>query len=280
MDLIAFAGSALLIWASEGPFGRFLASKGLVRRNYAGRPIPTSYGVLLLLASLPFYLLAASVPGDAGITLRISLAAFAFGLLGFADDRWGDRSVGGLKGHFRKLLHEREMTTGAVKALAGGWVAVILAGTLHPGQPLPWAVSALLIALTANSLNLVDTRPARAVALFLAGTGLVLVAYGLKRAGIPAALWVLPGAALAYLPVERARRGMLGDSGANGLGGALGFMFAMAFGFWVQLFLVGALLGFHAFTERRSLNEYIREHPRLHRFDLWVQGRDQEADEK
>lgn len=272
IEWMVFLGPAVLVWATEGMFGRALASKGLVRTNYAGNPIPTSYGLLLLMATLPFYMLSYSLPGSGGIAVRIVTAVLAFGLLGFADDRWGDRSVGGLKGHFRKLFREREMTTGAMKALAGAWVSILLAISLFPGQVFHWMVAAAMIALMANGLNLVDTRPVRAVGIFLVGTGVVLLLFKILRGEVPAALVVLPGAVLAYLPVERARKGMLGDSGANMLGGALGLTLAMVLPLPVKIVVVALLLAFHLFTERRSLNEFLQERPRLNALDEWVQG--------
>ncbi|MFO1534026.1 MAG: PLP-dependent transferase, partial [Thermoplasmatota archaeon] len=46
--------------------------------------------------------------------------------------RWGDRSVGGLRGHFRALARG-QLTTGAVKALGGGAAAVAIAAALEGG---------------------------------------------------------------------------------------------------------------------------------------------------
>jgi UDP-N-acetylmuramyl pentapeptide phosphotransferase/UDP-N-acetylglucosamine-1-phosphate transferase len=267
-----FIGPLMGVWAFEAAFGRFLASKGLVRSNYAGHPIPTSYGLLLFLAVMPFYLLALLLPGLSAYLLQYLIVALAFTLLGFADDRWGDRSVGGLKGHFRKLLRERELTTGATKALVGSWVALIVAATLIPGSIGKLILDAVLIALAANALNLVDTRPARSVVLFLIGT--LLAGWLLSRSytGTPPILWALPGASLAYLPVERSRRGMLGDSGSNLLGGTLGLSLVLALGFWGKLLAVAALVAFHVFTERRSLNAYIKERPLLRKLDEWIAG--------
>jgi UDP-N-acetylmuramyl pentapeptide phosphotransferase/UDP-N-acetylglucosamine-1-phosphate transferase len=262
----------MAVWAFEAGFGRFLVFKGLVRSNYAGRPLPTSYGLLLLLAALPFYLLSWLLPGASPYILQFMIVALAFTGLGFADDRWGDRSVGGLKGHFRKLLHEREMTTGALKALVGSWVGLVVSTMLIPPNLVELVLNAALIALTANAMNLIDTRPARSVVLFLVGTLIAGLFMARNLTGIPPALWALPGAALAYLPVERSRRGMLGDAGSNLLGGTLGLSFALALGLWGKLLWVGLLIGFHWFTEKRSLNAYLKDRPLLRRLDEYIQG--------
>ena len=272
--LLAFLGPALLVWSLIKPFGQGLRAHGLARENFKGDVIPVSYGLLLLTASLPIYLILYVLKVSPEWSIRLVAAAMAFGLLGFADDRWGDRSVGGLKGHFRKLLRERTLTTGASKALGGGGAALLLSATLRPvGSPV-WLMDAAIIALSANALNLADTRPVRALALFYAGTVLVAATLLLSRAPVPPALWVLPGAALPYLPVERARRGMLGDSGSNFLGGVMGLALVMSVPPNVRFLVALVLVGFHVFTEKRSLNAFIRDHRPLCRLDEWLRGPD------
>ena len=272
MTPVVLIGPALIVLVLRESFGRWLASIGLSRPNYAGRPIPTGYGLLLLMASLPFCAMAFLLPTESAAAARVAATALAFGGLGFIDDRWGDRSVGGLKGHFRALVAERRLTTGALKALCGAWTALILAATLQPAGFVDLLVSAALIALAANSLNLVDTRPMRAIALFYLGTAAsmsVLMWYG---AGTPMSFWAVPGAVAAYVPAERARDGMLGDSGANLLGALVGLELAMALPLWGRAALVVLLVAFHVFTERVSLNAYIEKHPFLRRIDRWIQG--------
>src|SRR5207244_2527948 len=155
--------------------------------------------------------------------------AFGFALLGLADDLWGDRSTGGLRGHFRALAQGR-VTTGAVKALGGAVLALaVAAGQAWPTPPaLPgWlarvVLQAALVALTANAINLLDLRPLRALKGF-AASGLPLFlwcAAGGNAASI-AALGALLGAAAVYAPFEARRRAMLGDAGSNLLGAVLG----------------------------------------------------------
>ena len=73
--------------------------------------------------------------------------------------------------HLTALARGR-LTTGAVKAV-GGLAAGLAAGfILHPGRPAAIVLDALLIALTANLLNLLDLRPGRC----LKGFGLLSAA--------------------------------------------------------------------------------------------------------
>jgi hypothetical protein len=110
------------------------------------------------------------------------------------------------------------------------------------------------------------------VALFLLASGVFAFCFVRFRTGVPIVYGVLPGASLAYLPVERARRGMLGDAGSNMLGGVLGLGMGMTLSPPAKLAVVALLLGFHYFTERRSLNAWIKAHPALDRVDRWLQG--------
>ena len=273
IEWIVFLGPALLVWATEGMFGRLLAAKGLVRPRRDGTPVPYGYGLLLLLSAFPFYLLSYSTPGGGGAAIRLGTAALSFGLLGFMADRWGDPSVGGWRGHLRKVVREYELTAGFLKVVAGVWVSLLLAGSLFAGHLLQWGVSALLIALTVNGMGRVDTRPVRAAAVYLVLTGIVLLTFRFSRDGIPAGLWPLLGAALAYLPVERAGKGRLGESGTGLRGGTLGFALVMALSLPLQVAALIVLLAFYAMTERRPLDEWFAERPRLKALDEGLQGR-------
>src|SRR5262249_7885664 len=133
-----------------------------------------------------------------------------YGLVGFVDDIWGDRAVGGFRGHLRLLVERGRLTTGMVKLAVGGGAALVLGiwvtgdaappllrSLLEPAVPssasLPpladhtpaappdWlgflkvVTAAAVIALGANTLNLFDLRPLRAlkIAVF---EGLLIIA--------------------------------------------------------------------------------------------------------
>jgi type IV secretory pathway TrbD component len=72
---------------------------------------------------------------------------------------------------------------------------------------------------------------------------------------------------LMVLPIDRAGKGMLGDTGSNLLGGVVGTALAIGLPLWMQATLTLALLLFHLWAERHSLTDYIERHPLLRTLD-------------
>ena len=198
----------------------------LARENFRGRAVYTGAGLLLVLAVLVVEAgrsgLGAVGLGDApGVNPARPLvlyAALGFGLLGFVDDVLGgeDRGFGG---HIAALAHGR-LTSGMVKLLGGAAIALVLASEVGFVTWQRLFADAVLIALAANVANLLDRRPGRVIkASLVAYVPLVLVA-GTGPIGV--AIAPLMGAALAILPEDLREAVMLGDTGANVLGGVLG----------------------------------------------------------
>jgi UDP-N-acetylmuramyl pentapeptide phosphotransferase/UDP-N-acetylglucosamine-1-phosphate transferase len=69
--------------------------------------------------------------------------------------------------------------------------------------------------------------------------------------------------------LEARRRVMLGDTGANALGGALGTAAAMLLPLWTQAAAVMLLLGFHLWAEKHSLSAWIEARPWARQVDGW-----------
>lgn len=268
-----------------------LARWGMARPNYAGRRIPTGAGALVAGLAVVAGVLSGrlfphhfpldfsphpfapghSLPATNGACL---LAIAWFALLGLADDLWGDRSVGGLRGHFRRLLTQGRWTSGTVKAVGGAAGAVAISSLIAPSWPerLP---AALVIALGANALNLLDTRPGRVTALYLFGWAMLeSAAFACGRRWLPAAPALLAGSALAFLPLDRGRRAMLGDAGSNALGAALGTLAAGLGNACATAVLAVALLWLHWRSECGSLNAAIARRAWASRLDAWLQGPD------
>ena len=261
-----------------GPLAVLLARCGLTRKNFAGRPIVAGVGLVF-----PLSVLAAAgwvwACGGRGIA-PVVVTVVAFALLGFLDDRWGDRSVGGLRGHLGGLLRGR-VTTGAVKFLSGGAVSVLGAAWMM-GLAL-WPISldgwlrALLggavVALSANTANLFDLRPLRTLKVS-AVVGIPLAVWGAVGVGSPVAL--LLAAALAAMPgyaVREARRTvMLGDTGSNPLGALLGITVVAVGCTPSQLGVMVVLLALHVYAERRSISKWIEAHEWARRVDRWGWG--------
>lgn len=246
--LTAAAGAALALVLLP-PSLKVLTRAGLVRENFRKEPIPVGYGVA---TALPAAVFAAFTGG--GI---LAAGLLGFSALGLIDDLFGDRSAGGFGGHLRALADGR-VTTGLVKAVVGGVFALVLAGVAGGGF-LAVVVDALLIALFANAVNLLDLRPGRALKAFLPlGGALALTGqFGL------AALF---GAGIAAWRVDLRARAMMGDAGSNALGAAIGIG-ALALPLWTRLLLVVLLIAFHAYTERASLTRAIERNAWLRRLD-------------
>ncbi len=94
-------------------------------------------------------------------------------------------------------------TTGVLKAV--GIPVLALAATRSVS-------GAALVSLSANGLNLLDTRPGRALKTFLAGAALLR---GPTRAYVAVAVMLAP--------YDLREMTMLGDAGSNALGAVLGY---------------------------------------------------------
>jgi hypothetical protein len=298
----------------------------LERRNFAGETISTGYGLAVWLpAALALgWSAMRGLPGAAPAVTALVI----FGLAGLADDLWGDRGASGFRGHLRHLAQHRRLTTGLVKLAVGGGAALALglwlAGDAAPAllrvllepsspsteslPPLPdlapkpppdWVglvqvlAGAAVIALGANTLNLFDLRPLRALKLYGFSTVLlvaVAVAPLLPTCRFPALppwwpSWLrgnpagpdiamaLLGpacvAALLYLPLEARRRAMLGDTGANALGALLGVAACVVVPLMGLVVLAIALGGINLYAETHSLSTLIQSQPLLNRIDQW-----------
>ena len=161
--------------------------------------------------------------------------------VGLADDLWSGPERG-FRAHLRGGA-----TTGTLK------LVVIPLWALWRTRSVSGAV---LVSLSANVWNQLDTRPGRALKAFLIGS--VLLGGRPRRA---VALAVL------LAPYDLREMTMLGDGGSNGLGAMLGLCSVNRFtgrGRWVA---IGALAGLTLLGERRSLGELIENTPVLRELD-------------
>jgi hypothetical protein len=164
-----------------------------------------------------------------GVTNGPAVAAIA--ALGLADDLWSGPERG-----FRAHLRSGR-TTGMLKLL--GIPAIGLVATRRVS-------GALLVGLAANALNQFDTRPGRALKVYLAAALAVDAPLGI---------------AVLLLPYDLREMAMLGDAGSNALGGLLGLKSVERFtgrGRWVA---IGALAGLTFLGERTSIGAWIERTP-------------------
>ncbi len=214
-----------LLWLLLRP--TFAGQPALLRQNHRGRPVATAAGVVLPLTLLLVEggraVAATAGVGAAGgpsaARAAVLVAALGFGLVGVFDDLAGTGERRGFRGHLGALRSGR-LTTGAAKLLVGGAVALVTVAPAAGGSAARLLADAALVALSANLANLLDRAPGRATKSGLAAFLVLAVATGAPSA--LAAVAVVAGAAGALLVDDLHERLMLGDAGANVLGGTIG----------------------------------------------------------
>jgi len=161
--------------------------------------------------------------------------------IGLADDLWSGPERG-FRAHLRAGA-----TTGTLKLV---------------GIPL-WALwrtrspsGAVLVALCANVLNQLDTRPGRALKAFLLGS---LLVRGTPRGAVAAAVLLAP--------YDHREMTMLGDAGSNALGAVLGLHSVRRLSGPRRIGAIGALAVLTVVADRRSLGELIESTPVLSSLD-------------
>ena len=225
--LLAFVVGAVTVQFLRLGAKNMLASPVLTRTNWRDVSVPTSGGILIVVAVLVIeagraVLGAAGIGHDPGLTIQRSevlFAVFGFGLLGLIDDLLGDSTSRGFTGHVKALLRG-EITTGFLKLFGGAGIAVVLVATpgFKTGRGL--LVDAVLIALAANLGNLLDRAPGRTIKAAL--IAYVPLAFVLGGGALGIAIAPVMGAAFGLLGDDVRERLMLGDAGANVIGAVLG----------------------------------------------------------
>jgi hypothetical protein len=159
--------------------------------------------------------------------------------IGVADDLWSGEERG-----FRAHLGAGA-TTGVLKLV--GIPAYALWRTRSVS-------GAILVGLSANVLNQLDTKPGRALKAYLAAS---------IPLGAPKAIAVL------LAPYDLREMAMLGDSGSNTLGAVLGFESVGRFTERQRWSAIAALAGLTLLGERRSLGSLIERTPVFRELDAW-----------
>jgi hypothetical protein len=181
--------------------------------------------------------------------LRLPLVGWVVGLvqpsvlpvaaIGVADDLWSGEERG-----FRAHLGTGA-TTGVLKLV--GIPAYALWRTRSVS-------GAILVGLSANVLNQLDTKPGRALKAYLLAS---------IPLGTPKAVAVL------LAPYDLREMAMLGDSGSNALGAMLGFESVGKFTERQRWSAIAALAGLTLLGERRSLGALIERTPVFRQVDAW-----------
>ena len=230
----------------------------LMRTNVSGRRVPAVLGGPLAIAAL-FVLALLQMTAALGwgavrtneTGLAVAVVIVIMALAGTFDDLRGNESARGFTGHLRAAA-SFSLTGGVVK-LASGAVAGLAAGLLVADGAAIVEV-ALLVALTANLVNLMDRAPGRAGKISLA------VAVPLVAVGDPG--WVVAAAGLfgalaGCLSLDLSERAMLGDAGANPLGAVLGLGLGVALETPGRVAAIALLVVLNAASERWSFSRAI-----------------------
>jgi UDP-GlcNAc:undecaprenyl-phosphate/decaprenyl-phosphate GlcNAc-1-phosphate transferase len=249
-----------------------LASPTLERENYRRARLPTAAGLLIVLAVLfveagRAVIGAIGIGADPGLDVPRSLTLFAvvgFGMLGFVDDVLGGDDARGFRGHLGEALRGH-LTTGFAKLAGGGALAVVLVASpgFVTGRRL--LTDAVLIALCANLANLLDRAPGR----MLKSSLVAYVPLALVLGGGPVGIALAPvmGGAIALLGDDLREHVMLGDTGANVIGGVLGLAVVLGCGDTVRLVTLVVVAALNVASEFVSFSAVIERVAPLRAFD-------------
>ncbi len=291
-----------------------LASRSLIRwfagakrtvRNYRGAKVPLGLGatwlvwaflVALLLPLAPW--LTAQLPAEAqsiGVALGYAASMLlpagvaVVTLAGLADDLLGTSKYRGLRGHF-KALSEGELTTGLMKLGVIVLMSLWATGPLLVGdKSVPWAAqpgvvtwfaAGVLVAGSANFVNLLDLRPGRALKV---STVMVLLALPAMAFTLPTLSGATPpspwevtvlvgvlalGPILAVLPADLLEVSMLGDAGANAAGFVVGLVLAHTLNEFTLVTAAVVIVILNLMSELISFSAVIDRQPLLHWLDM------------
>ena len=225
--LVAGFLAARLLWLLLRPS---LNTELFLRENYRGHALPTAAGLILPIAVV---LVEGGrvVAGAAGVgedrhlppdRIGLLVLVLGFGLLGLLDDLGGTSADRGFAGHLRALAGGR-LTTGGAKLVGGLAVALLAVSLARPVDPTGLVrilADTALVALAANLGNLFDRAPGRVIKVGGLAFAALVAATAAASDLAPAA--VVVGAALGLLLDDLREHLMLGDTGANVAGAAIG----------------------------------------------------------
>jgi UDP-N-acetylmuramyl pentapeptide phosphotransferase/UDP-N-acetylglucosamine-1-phosphate transferase len=271
--LLALLGAAagLVSWWILRPV---LAMPGLARTNHRDELVPTAGGLAILLALAGPAVVGAierSADGqtelvgtNGSIWIPVAVAALGFGILGLIDDVAAAGSGGGFRGHVSSMLRGR-LTTGGLKLLGGGAVALLAVSLIGRDSVAVLFGDAAIVALAANLANLLDLAPGRTTKVAVLSWLALAVASGFGAVDHAATFVV--GAAAGILVPELRERLMLGDTGANVIGATLGLTAVAQLDGATRLVVALVLLVLNVAAEIVSFSHLINQTAPLRWFD-------------
>jgi UDP-N-acetylmuramyl pentapeptide phosphotransferase/UDP-N-acetylglucosamine-1-phosphate transferase len=249
-----------------------LRAPALAKPNYRSHVLPTAGGLVVVLAVLLVEGARVGL-GAFGVGTRpgldatrplVLLVCVGFGLLGLLDDLLASGDDRGFAGHVRALGQGR-VTSGLIKLVGGGALALVVAAAPGPEGRLHLLVDALVIALAANLANLLDRRPGRALKVGIVAWVPLAIISGTDVLGV--AMAPVLGAFIAIAPDDLGERLMLGDCGANVLGAVLGLAVVLETGTATRVVVAAVLLALNVASEWVSFGRVIQRVAFLRRLD-------------
>lgn len=270
MTIMLFCIGIAITLLSIPMISKMLENSGMIRENYRGDMIPVGLGLVFiptLVINSIILIYSNIVPEKIIMIYMLLFASIAMSFVGIIDDSLGNRGVTGLIGHF-KALFKGSLTTGAFKALLGGFVGLTLAVTLSKSIP-NIIVATLVVALSTNMMNLFDLRPGRAIKAYVILAIIIFLASAKFNREV---MMLIVPAVLAYFYFDLRALTMMGDAGSNVLGVSIGVFIVSSFDLPVQLVSLVLLVAIHVLTEKFSLTKIIENNKFLNYVDRLGRG--------
>jgi len=266
-----------IFFALIGPFFAVVSSivMRVFKQNYAGKIIPALGGLTFLPTLLLFQVivLVHLINANTETNVLILLAPL-YGILwltiGLSDDLFGNTKHKGFKGHIIALCHGH-ITSGAIKLIGGGMLSLLAAYfimALDKNLNYWWIfISAPLIALSANTFNLLDLRPGRTLKVWWTSVFVILIFAGITIINgttiwhnfypLGSVFLLIILTTILYAPLDFSSQMMLGDTGSNLLGGLLGAVIVITANPLLQVFILIVFLAVNIYSEKKSLSTTI-----------------------
>ncbi len=241
-------------------YKKTLLSLGFVQSNYQEKEITISYGIFILLVE---WIVSMIYPEETRMFYWLYLLLIA--IVGTYDDWYGDRTIKGLSGHLKALLHGH-LTSGFIKATVGGGVSFYIGVKLSTGL-FDTLLHTFIIALMMNTMNVFDVRPGRMLKVFFIlffGLSVSTFFYQKEIMGL-----ILFSILLVVFFHDVHAKIMVGDSGANLIGFQLGIWISLYSGFLWKIVMLIILIYLHIYIEKYSISKWIDKHQIIKRIDLW-----------
>lgn len=249
---------------------QFAKEHKVIAKNYKKKDIPVGMGlflwVMLIIFLLHIKVFASEIAVINELYYCFIIAISVVTFVGWLDDTLGEKSVKGFAGHWARLKQDQVMTTGLLKAGSTSMMSLWLVLELDHHFTVT-ILQCLFIILMTNTINLMDLRPGRALKVFFIFSLPLFffpTMFDFSHYMIP--IWI--SAAFIFYKDLRSMI-MLGDTGSNFLGFALGFLIVLIAPLWFQILMLFFCVVIHLIAAKSSLSKWIDRYKFLYTIDRW-----------